>query len=138
MRQVRKKFADDYFAVLPGEKELPALKKAVGKLKGELNRIKNLKKGRLNFEGRTSSTARLVMILQAFNKAGKSTDLKVDSISISPRSISISGDTRNTRATLELRKKLEAEGLEIVNESIEEKAGRGVFNLTVTPKSDTG
>jgi hypothetical protein len=128
-----KKLETQYSAVMFGKK--PSSKAdAVKKLEGELRRIENVKKGLLSVTGEEAITAKLTLVLEAFNKCAEKTNLNIDSISISTKTISIAGDTSSKANTLELFKAIKSSGLDIVQQDIGTKGGRDNFSITVVPK----
>lgn len=126
--ELRKKFAKDYSAVMLG-KELPAkFSTAKNKLGGELRRIKK-QSGPSDVE---SVSARLTLVLEAFNKCAAPTDLNIDSVTVTSK-IAIAGDTSSSRNTLIFFKAIK-EKLEISRERVYTKDRRNHFSITVVPK----
>ena len=125
--ELRKKFAKDYSAVMLG-KRLPAkFSTAKNKLGGELRRIKK-QSGPSDVV-----SARLILVLEAFNKyAAQKTDLNIDSVSITSK-ISIVGDTSSPGNTLIFFKAIKGK-LEISQERVYTKDRRNHFSITVVPK----
>ncbi|MHC4110562.1 MAG: hypothetical protein ACYSUY_05765 [Planctomycetota bacterium] len=133
--ELRKKFAKDYLAVLPGEKKLPAkFKDAVRKLRKEDDRIQRVQSGRSGTTGEESMMSKLTLVLEAFNKCAAATNLKINKVSVTEKNIRIEGDTASMQKTLELRKSIEKSNLEILQDNIIEKNRRSVFSITVVPK----
>ena len=139
---LRDKFRQDYLAVMPGEKKLPAkFRDAVRKLSSEYRRIQNVQSGRSGATGEESIMSKLTFVLEAFNKpderSGKScaeqTDLKIDKISVTARNIRIEGDTSSRNNTHKLFAAVR-EKLEIVQFNYDLKGGRDTFSMTVVPK----
>ncbi len=130
----RKKFAKDYSAVMLA-KELPAKTNPVKKLKSELRRIKDVRKGLTNAEGEKSISSKLTMVLQAFNNKAAQTGLNIDSITITEKSINIAGDTSSRGNTLRLFEAVKEAQLEILSQGLYEKEGRDNFTITVVPKN---
>jgi len=133
IRQLRKKFNEQYSAVMYGKRPKTKID-PVKKLAGELRRIENLKSGQLSITGKKSVSAKLTMVLEAFNKCSKQADLKIDSISITPKAISIVGNTSSRKNTLKLRSSIESSNLKILQDNLELKAGRDNFRITIAPK----
>ena len=129
--RLRKNYQKDYSAVMLG-KNLPA--NPMKKLTGELERIKNVKSGQLSVTGEESITAKLTLILDAFNKCAAKTNLNIDTISITTKSISITGDTSSRQNTLDFRKALENTNLGNLQENLTSKGGRDNFNISIVPK----
>ena len=131
--RLRDKFEKQYSAVMLGKKP-PAKSSPVRKLEGELRRIQNVKGGRLSDGGEESILAKLTMLFEAFNKCAPQVDLKIDKITIISRNINITGDTSSRKNTQRLYKALEESKLTMVKDSVELKAGRDEFRITVVPK----
>ncbi|MBN1393364.1 MAG: hypothetical protein JW947_11265 [Sedimentisphaerales bacterium] len=128
-----KKLQAEYSAVMFGKK--PASKSdAVKKLESELRRIENVKKGLLSVTGEEAITAKLTLVLEAFNKCAAQTNLNIDSISISTKTISIAGDTSSRASTLKLFDAIKTSGLDIQQQNLGSKGGRDNFSITVGPK----
>jgi hypothetical protein len=131
--QLYEKFEKQYSAVMFGKKP-PDRTSPVKKLEGELKRIENVKKGLLSVTGEESISAKLTLVLDAFNKCAAQTNLNIDSISITTRTISIAGDTSSRENTLKLFDAIRQSRLEILQQNLDAKGGRDNFSITVTPK----
>ena len=128
-----KKFEKDYAAVMFGKKP-PAKSDPVGKLSSELRRIRDVKSGQLSITGEESVSAKLTLVLEAFNNCAAQTNLNIDSISISTKSMSITGDTSGRKNTLKLFEAIKKSNLEILQQRLDTKGGRDSFRITVEPK----
>lgn len=135
LKAIRSQFKEDYAAVMLGKSRPAKAKEAVSKLSTELRRIKNVKSGQLSMTGEKSISAKLTMVLSAFNKCASRTDLKIEKISITSKNIRILGNTSSRKNTLSLRKAIEQSGLKISNDSAESKGGRDIFVITVTTRN---
>jgi hypothetical protein len=131
--QLFKKLGTQYSAVMFGKKP-PAKSDVVKKLEGELRRVENVKKGLLSVTGEESISAKLTLVLEAFNKCAAQTNLNVDSISITTKTISIAGDTSSRANTLKLFDAIRGSGLEILQQDLGAKGDRDNFSITVVPK----
>lgn len=131
--RLQKKFHKEYSAVMLGEK-FPTKLNPINKLKGEVRRIESVKSGLLSVTGEESITAKLTLVLEAFNKCAKQTGLNVESVSITAKTISIVGDTSSRQNTLKLFKAIRDTGLNIQQQRLEQKSGRDNFRITVAPK----
>ena len=131
--RLRDKFDKQYSAVM-FSKKLPAKSDPAKKLAGELRRIKAVKQGQWSITGDKSISAKLTLVLEAFNKCAKDTGLKIDSISITSKSISIAGDTSSRRNTLKLRRAIEAGKLGSLQDRLESKGSRDSFHITIVPE----
>ncbi len=127
-----KKFEKQYLAVMFGKKPPPKTN-PVRKLEGELRRIENVKKGLLSVTGEEAISAKLTLVLEAFNKCAAQTDLNIDSISITTKSISIAGDTSSRANTLKLFDAIRQSKLDILQQNLDAKGGRDNFSVTVKP-----
>ena len=131
-KEIRAVFENDYIAVLPGSKQLPAkFSEALRQLKKERDRLQRYEKGRVNAEGEKTTSAQLTMTLEAFNKCAKRTDLQIDSINITSKYIRLTGSTSSYSSSMELRKALKESDLEILNEELFSKGGRHNFSITL-------
>ena len=116
------------------EKKLPArAKEAVRKVGGELRRVKDAKSGQLSITGEASIAAKLTLVLEAFNKCAAQTNLKINKVSITPKAISIVGDTSSRKNTLKLFEAIK-DKLEILQHRYASKGGRDNFSMMVAPK----
>ena len=130
---LRKKFAKDYLDVLPGEEELPTkFRDAVRRLSSEDRRIQNQQSGRSD-TGEESMMSKLALVLEAFNKCAKPTNLKINKVSVTTKNIRIQGDTSSRSNTNKLFATVK-EKLEIVQFNYDLKSGRDVFSMTVVTK----
>ena len=130
--RLHKKSEKQYSAVMLGKKP-PAKSNPVKKLAGELRRIRDIGSGRLSITGEESVSAKLTLVLEAFNKCAAQTDLNIDSIAVTTRTISIAGDTSSRKNTLKLFEALRVK-LDILQQRLDSKAGRDNFHITVVPK----
>lgn len=131
--RLRDKFQKQYSAVMFGKKLPTKSKEAARALGSELRRIENVKKGLLSVTGEESVSAKLTLVLEAFNKCAAQTDLNIDSISVTTRNIVIAGDTSSRRNTLKLFDALKGK-MNISQQRLDTKGGRDNFSITVTPK----
>jgi hypothetical protein len=131
--RLHKKLEAQYLAVMFGKKPPPKTS-PVKKLEGELRRIENVKKGLLSVTGEEAISAKLTLVLEAFNKCAAQTNLNIDSITITTKNISIAGDTSSKENTLKLFDSIKNSGLEIIQQNLDAKGGRDNFSITVVPK----
>lgn len=132
VRELFSRMQSDYTNVMPGRK-LAKGEDPVKSLQTEERRIKDLKSGVLSATGEKSVPAKLTMVFEAFNRVAKETNLKVDKISISNKNITITGDTSSRSNTLKFFESITKSKMEMVQKSVETKAGRDVFTMTATP-----
>ena len=130
--QLGKKFEKQYSAVMFDKKPL-GKSGAVSKLGTELRRIQDVKSGQLSVTGEESISAKLTLVLEAFNKCASQTDLSIESVSITTRTISIVGETSTRKNTLKLFEAIKGR-LDILQQRLDSKAGRDNFRITVVPR----
>ncbi len=134
---LRKRFARDYSDVtLSRLRDSVDIRKAVRDLGTLKRKIEMGKKGLDPAD--ESIPSKLTLVLAAFNKCAKQTDLNIKTINISSSNITITGDTSGSSAGQVLFRTVESSGLDIVKEGFEMKAGRWHFNITVKPKDNQG
>lgn len=109
-------------------------KDAVRKLRDLKRRIEREKKG-LGTGDEESVSAKLTLVLTAFNKCASRVDLNIKTMTVAPKTISITGDTSSRKNTTDVFfKAIRDGGLEISKESTGTKVGRDTFNIMVKPK----
>jgi hypothetical protein len=114
--------------------EPPDKAAALRKLGSELRRIKDAKKGLITIKGEKSISSKLTLVLTAFNKCAKQTNLNIKSVTITARDIIITGDTSSRQNTQKFFNAVRNSELEILRPSYELKGGRDGFSITVEPK----
>lgn len=134
INRLNEKLAKQYSVVMLGKK-VPAKSSVSKKLAGELRRIRAVKSGQFSITGEESASSKLTLVLEAFNKCAAQTDLKIETISITSRNISIVGNTSNRNNTLKLFEALKNVNLDVQQQRLDSKAGRDTFSITVVPKS---
>jgi hypothetical protein len=125
------KFAKDYSVVMMGESMPDSAEKASKELARELRRIRSVKSGQLSMTGEKSVSSKLTLLLKAFNKSAKATNLEIDSISITSRSINVIGSTSSRANTLKLMESLKGTQLEITKSRLDIKDSRDHFSITL-------
>lgn len=130
----RKKFMKDYSAVMLDKKPLGKTS-PVTKLRSEVRRIRDVKRGLISIKGEKSISSKLTLVLQALNDSAAETDLSIDSITITDRNINITGDTSSRRNTLRFFEAIKKAELDIAQQSLDIKEGRDNFTITVVPKN---
>jgi hypothetical protein len=114
--------------------KLPDKTSPAKKLANELRHIRDVKSGLSSITGEESISSKLTLVLGAFNNCAAATNLEIDSISISERSISVNGSTSSRTNTLKLFEAVSRGGLEILQQSLSAKGARDDFTITVMPK----
>ena len=132
--QLRRKFEQEYSTVMLGKKP-PPKSNPVKKLANELRRIRDVKSGQLSITGEESISAKLMLVLEAFNKCAAQTNLKIDKISITDKNITIGGDTSSRKNTLTLLEAIK-DKMVISSERHDSKSGRDTFSITIVPKNN--
>jgi len=131
-RLIHERLATQYLAVI-GQKLPTSGEKVNTRLKREIDRLR-AQGPAANPNSDTSLSARLSLILDAVNKAARQADLKVESITISSKSMSITGSASNKTNTLKFEQALKATGLGDVSGNYTAKSGRDHFNLSIKPQ----
>jgi len=132
--ELRNKFKPDYQAVMGGRPMPSRSTEVVGKLRRELNRTRALKKGIVGKGGEQSVSAKLALVLRAFNRCAAPTRLRIERINITAKHIRIDGSTSSRKNTRKLFQTIR-ENLVIIREDYSLKGGRDNFHVTVAPKS---
>jgi cell division protein FtsL len=136
IKKSRAKFDRDYEIVMG--KQLSKNASTITATKNLNNELNAIKKG---FEGiittGTSVSSKLTLVLKAFNKCAKQTDLKVKVINITEKNISITGDTMNRANTTTFFNVLKETGLDIKSTTYDTtaKTKRDSFSVTLEPTS---
>jgi hypothetical protein len=132
-RLLSRRFSKEYAEVMEAKKRPPKFSIAKSRLAGELRRLKAIKSGLSPTGDESTPTAKLTTVLEAFNKCAKQTDLRIDKITITDRSIRVVGSTRDRRGRLTLLDTIKQQ-LQVVTSNSEYK-GRENFTMTLAPKS---
>jgi len=127
------KFAKEYSAVMFGQQAPDKSKEAVRRLNTALRRIKDAQKGAFSLTGEEAVAGKLAMVLQAFNKCAATTGLNIESVAITDKSITISGDTSSPDNTLKVFEAFKQTGLNVLQQRISSEGGRSTFGVTVEP-----
>jgi cell division protein FtsL len=135
---LREKLAKEYSAVMFGQASPGNSKEAVRRLNTAMRRVKDAQKGGLSLTGEEAVAGKLTLVLQAFNKCAAATGLNVDSVSITDKAITISGDTSSPDNTLKVFEALRQTGLNVTQQRIASEGGRNSFNVTVEPQKGKG
>lgn len=131
--QLKKRLAQQYASVMFGKK--PSTRTSpVRQLSTELRRIRDVKSGQLSISGEESISAKLTLVLKAFNACAAATRLSIDTISIAPKSITVVGDTSSRQNTLRFFDAVRNSGLEILRYQYNTVGPRDTFSITAEPK----
>jgi hypothetical protein len=136
--RLREKFAKEYSAAMLGQQMPDKSKEAVRRLGTALRRIKDAQKGAFSLTGEEAVAGKLAMVLQAFNKCSSAAGLNIESVAITDKSITISGDTSSPDNTLKVFEALKQTGLNVLQQRISSEGERSTFSVTVEPKKQTG
>jgi hypothetical protein len=131
--QLRRKFAKDFSAVMPGKKLPAKFSIANRELGGELRRIQDVQSGRFGAAGEESMLSKLTLVLEAFNKCASPTKLNIEKVSVTTRNIRVEGDTSSRSNTHKLFAAVR-DKMEIEQFNYDLKGGRDSFSITVVPK----
>ena len=132
--ELQDELTKQYSVIMPSSRDSPTEAKAiVKKLSSELRRIRNIKSGKLSATGQQSISAKLTLVLSAFNECAAQTKLNIGSISIAAKDIRIEGDTSSRGNTLKLFKEINKK-MVISSKRLDPKGGRDNFAITVVPK----
>lgn len=134
---LRAKFEPDYLAVMPGKTKLPdTMKMAVGDLERALRTLKAEKTG--IGADQDSVSAKLTLVLKALNSCAKETGLNLQSVTITPSTISVEGTTSgHHNAANVLMPGIEKSGLQVLSHRIDPEDDHDKFALTLEPKKQT-
>jgi hypothetical protein len=133
---VREKFAKDYAAFMFGQTMPGKTREAVRRLDAARRRIRENQKNSISVLGDDAVAGKLNLVLQAFNKCASATGLNIDSVRVTDKSITISGDTSSPDNTLKVFDALRQSNLNILQQNMYTPGdGRGHFNVSVEPKS---
>jgi len=128
--KIEAKFKSEYTIAMPGSK-FPKSRDAVGKLKREINRIKDVKSGLLSASGEDSIEAKLTFLFEVLNSVPKNIDIDVDKIAITTKTMNITGST-NLGGHLQLFGAVDKHPkLTRGSSTYEPKDGRDNFRLTI-------
>jgi hypothetical protein len=134
LKRLDRKLSTQYAAVMSGKKPDPGSNPA-RKLASELRRVRELKSGQSSITGEKSIVSKLTLVLEAFNKCASQTDLNIDSVTLTDRSIRIRGDTSSRSNTLQFFDAIRSTRLQILSPQYTLKGGRDTFTITVVPQS---
>ena len=131
--QLDKNLRADYSAAMYGRK--PAGRAPIrSQLNSAYNKVKIIKDGK-GFGDESSVTAKLTFILEAMNASPKNIDLKITTVSISSKSMRVTGDTNSRASTLALFNSFKKH--EKLNKTLEDVSGdnnRDKFGITLELK----
>lgn len=130
---LQERISKDYTPVMRGP--IPRGRNPVEELRRELRRIKDIRSGELSLQ--ESVLARLTLLLRAFTGLEK-TELKIDSVDITTKTIRVDGSTKNLSATQTLYKTLQGQFDIIKEQAGDVKAGRSTFGIYLSPKKASG
>lgn len=131
VHQLEQKFAEDYTTVMMGEQIPDDPERAANELARELRRIRSVKSGQLSTTGEQSVSAKLTVLLRAFNKSAKATNVEIETINITSRSINIVGSTSSRASTLKLMESMKNTRLEVTNSRLETRDNRDRFSISL-------
>ncbi|MDD5135100.1 MAG: hypothetical protein PHP01_06800 [Phycisphaerae bacterium] len=131
--KLNEKFKAEYSIAMPGAKFINS-RDAAGKLKREINKIKDVKSGLLSAAGDDSVEAKLTFLFEAVNSVPKSVDIDIDKIAVTTKTMTITGSTSNG-GHLQLFGAVDKHPkLARANSTYEGKDNRDYFRLTIDLK----
>jgi hypothetical protein len=110
-------------------KKPPPQEPIPSRLKREYNTIFKREKGLIGDDA--SIPAKLTLIFEALNSLPKKIDLKIDNISITPKSMRITGDTNKKSSTLSLFNAFKKKQFKIGQQNLAQKGSRDTFSITL-------
>ncbi len=132
IRQLHEKSSDDYKAVMFG-KSPPPVEPIHARLKREYNKLQRIKTGQ-SFGDENSVTARLTFIFEAINNTPQNIDVKINTISVTTKTMKIIGDTNSRKSTLALFKAINDHPKLIKGtDSLKQSGARDAFTVTIEP-----
>lgn len=92
--KLNEKFKAEYSIAMPGAKFISS-RDAAGKLKREINKIKDVRSGLLSAAGDDSVEAKLTFLFEAVNSVPKNIDIDIEKIAVTTKTMTITGSTSN-------------------------------------------
>ena len=112
----------------------PKVEPIHARLKREYTKLQRIKTGQ-SFGDEKSVTARLTFIFEAINNAPKNIDVKINTISVTTKTMRIIGDTNGRKSTLALFKAIKDHPkLSVGQQSLKQSGARDAFTVTIEPK----
>jgi hypothetical protein len=131
LSEIRGRLEPDYSAVMMARKFPTTVKKAVTDLEKEVNRLM-AEKG-IKGAPQESTSAKLTLVLEALNSCAAQTGLVIDTITITPKTIHITGSTASRRNTVNgVFEAMEKFGLKVDDNRASTEGERDNFDMTVT------
>ena len=125
-KRLEKRAADEYSKAMYGRKP-PAQEPIVSKLRRELINVEKIQKG-LGPGDDNSPPAKLTFILEAVNNVPKNVDIKITDISITQKTMRITGDANSRQSTLAFFNAIkEHKKLKKSHENLSQKGNRDTF-----------
>lgn len=130
--KLREKLAEDYTQIMVASSLPSNMSTAKNKLMREYKRIRDIQSGK-NVRGEESIPTKLTRLFEAFNKVASGTKLKIETITITSKTIKIIGSTSSWANTIKLRKAIEETGLNVVDTKRVQKDNLDTFGMTLAP-----
>ncbi len=129
--QLNDKLAANYADVMYGKKPRSG-QGVVSQLDRALNEAEKLRKG---ISDQESASGKLTSVFSATNRCAKATQLNIDAITITERTMSVSGDTaaNQNRNTIAFFDEIKKNKLEILTQRVGSKGNRDSFAITLRP-----
>lgn len=133
MKTLKTKSTADYKAVMFG-KAPPAVEPIHARLKREYNKLQRIKTGQ-SVGDEKSPTARMTFIFEAINDSPPNIDLRINTISVTGKTMRIIGDTNGRKSTLALFKSIKDHPkLTTGQQNLKQSGSRDTFTVTIEPK----
>jgi len=126
--QLDEKMKAQYSTVMLGRKP-PAQEPIPSRLKREYSTILKREKGLIG--GDESIPAKLTLVFDALNSSPKKIGLNVETITITAKTIRITGDTNKRSGTLSLFKSFKKKNFKILQQNLSQKGTRDTFIVTL-------
>jgi hypothetical protein len=131
--KLNEKFKAEYSIAMPGAKFVSS-RDAAGKLKREINKIKDVRSGLLSAAGDDSVEAKLTFLFEAVNSVPKNIDVDIEKIAVTTKTMTITGST-SSQGHLQLFGAVDKHPkLVKANATYEGKDNRDHFRLTIDLK----
>ena len=133
INQLQQKAKEDYSKVMFG-KSYTSKEPIASILKRVYNRVVKIKSG-LSSGDDESVTARLTFIFEAINQAPGNIDLKINTITVTSKTMNMAGDTKGRKSTLSLLNSLKKHPkLKVSAQNLKQAGNRDTFILTLESK----
>ncbi len=130
--QLEERLQEQYSAAMYG-KRMP--RNPVRNLERTLRRIRDVKDYQIGITEEGSITTKLIFVMEALNQQAAATNLELESVSITTKTISVVGSTSSRRNTLKLFDSIK-DKFNISQQQLNPKGGRDNFRITLDIQKD--